>query len=247
MSSNKINRINKFLFIIATLLAISIIICSIVYCYQKYNEEKSIIQKLNSIDIDEIRKKREQYLKTPNGGINENYFVDLDEQEKVDISEMKQEDIDESIQWISIYGENRDNPVLLYLHGGPCSATSYYDWGVLRKLSDVYTVVIWDQRGCGHSYHENLQFQEVSPLTKDVMMQDGIAMTNYLCDCLHKEKITLFGHSWGSIFAANLVLEHPEKYDKLIVASLVVDEIESRHYLKDYLLTLDKVKIMKNI
>lgn len=160
---------------------------------------------------------------------------------------MKQEDIDESIQWISIYGENRDNPVLLYLHGGPCSATSYYDWGVLRKLSDVYTVVIWDQRGCGHSYHENLQFQEVSPLTKDVMMQDGIAMTNYLCDCLHKEKITLFGHSWGSIFAANLVLEHPEKYDKLIVASLVVDEIESRHYLKDYLLTLDKVKIMKNI
>ncbi len=166
------------------------------------------------------------YNRTPDGGINETMYVD----------------INGTKQWISIYGQNCENPVLLYLHGGPCSASSYYDWGVLRKLSDVYTVVIWDQRGCGHNYNKNLQFQEVSPLTKEVMMQDGVAMTNYLCDRLHKEKITLFGHSWGSIFAANLVLKNPEKYDKLIVASLVVDVVKSRHYLKDYLLDLDKVK-----
>ena len=40
---------------------------------------------------------------TPKGGINENFYVD----------------INGSKQWISIYGKDRNNPVLLYLHGGP--------------------------------------------------------------------------------------------------------------------------------
>ena len=66
--------------------------------------------------------------KTPVGGINENMYVD----------------INGSKQWISIYGQDKNNPVLLYLHGGPGSATSSYDYAFTRKWSDVYTVVTWD-------------------------------------------------------------------------------------------------------
>ena len=73
--------------------------------------------------------------RTPPGGINEELYVELNG----------------SRQWISIYGEDAGNPVLLYLHGGPGSATSMYDHAFTRKWADIYTVVTWDQRGCGKS------------------------------------------------------------------------------------------------
>ena len=55
-------------------------------------------------------------------------------------------------QWINMYGEDLENPVLLYLHGGPGSSTSDIDYAFTRKWADVYTVVTWDQRNCGKSY-----------------------------------------------------------------------------------------------
>jgi len=155
--------------------------------------------------------------KTPEGGINETMFVD----------------INGSQQWISIYGQDKDNPVLLFLHGGPCYPTVELDWSIFRKLSADYTVVEWDQRGCGHNYPD---YKETAPITAEIMISDGKAMTDFLCDYLHKEKITLYGHSWGSLFAANLALDYPDKYDTLIASSLVVDEALSRQRFLEYML-----------
>ena len=157
------------------------------------------------------------YNRTPEGGINETMYVD----------------INGTKQWISIYGQDKDNPVLLYLHGGPCSPTVALDWSIFRKLSADYTIVEWDQRGCGHNYPD---YKETEPITAEIMISDGKAMTDYLCDYLQKEKITLYGHSWGSLLAANLALDYPDQYDALIVSSLVVDEEISRQYFREYLL-----------
>ena len=145
--------------------------------------------------------------RTPSGGINKSMYVD----------------INGSRQWISIYGQDKDNPVLLYLHGGPGAATSLYDYAFTRKWSDVYTVVTWDQRGCGKSYDKSRS----EPITADIMMQDGKAMTEFLRDCLHVEKITLLGHSWGSYFGANLVLANPEYYEAFIGTGQFVDRDEN--------------------
>lgn len=76
------------------------------------------------------------YSKTPDGGINESMYID----------------VNGTKQWINIYGADLDNPVLLYLHGGPGSATSAIDYAFTRKWADVYTVVTWDQCNCGKSY-----------------------------------------------------------------------------------------------
>ena len=102
-------------------------------------------------------------------------------------------DINGSKQWISIYGQDKDNPVLLYLHGGPGTSTSLYDYAFTRKWADVYTVVTWDQRGCGKSYDKS----HPETITADIMMQDGKAMTEFLRDYLQVEKITILGHSSG--------------------------------------------------
>lgn len=93
------------------------------------------------------------YSKTPDGGINESMYID----------------VNGSKQWINIYGEDTDNPVLLYLHGGPGSATSDIDYVFTRKWADVYTVVTWDQRNCGKSYEAK---QKCIVLTRELFMTD---------------------------------------------------------------------------
>lgn len=149
--------------------------------------------------------------KTPEGGINESMLVD----------------INGTKQWINIYGQDKDNPVLLYLHGGPGSATSPFDYAFTRKWSDVYTVVTWDQRNCGKSYDTS----KTDTITSEIMMQDGKEMTEYLLDYMGKEKITLLGHSWGSLFGANLALEYPEYYDAFIGTGQFIDDRENEKRL----------------
>lgn len=155
--------------------------------------------------------------RTPEGGINESMYVD----------------INGNRQWIGIYGQDKDNPVLLYLHGGPGSATSLYDYAFTRKWSDDYTVVTWDQRGCGKSYDK----AHKQTITADVMMQDGKAMTEFLRDHLQVDKITLLGHSWGSFFGANLALTYPEFYDAFIGTGQVIDMDENERRLLEAALT----------
>ncbi|MCX4338563.1 MAG: hypothetical protein OSJ72_02855 [Lachnospiraceae bacterium] len=98
------------------------------------------------------------YRRTPKGGINESGFVE----------------INGTKQWIGIYGEDRNNPVLLYLHGGPGTSTSLYDYAFTRQWADIYTVVTWDQRNCGKSYSSE---QNDIALTYELLMSDGIQMT----------------------------------------------------------------------
>lgn len=151
--------------------------------------------------------------RVPSGGINESMYVD----------------INGSKQWISIYGQNNDNPVLLYLHGGPGASTSLYDYAFTRKWGDVYTVVTWDQRGCGKSYDKS----HPETITADIMMQDGKAMTEFLREHLQVEKITLLGHSWGSYLGANLALAYPEYYEAFIGAGQFIDRDENERRLHE--------------
>ena len=151
--------------------------------------------------------------RTPDGGINESMLVN----------------INGTKQWINIYGQDKDNPVLLYLHGGPGSATSQIDYAFTRKWSDVYTVVTWDQRGCGKSYDTS----KTDAITSDIMMQDGREMTEYLLDYMGKDKITLLGHSWGSMYGANLALKYPDYYDAFIGAGQFIDDKENEQRLYD--------------
>lgn len=130
----------------------------------------------------------------PQGGINESMYVE----------------INGTKQWINIYGEDINNPVLLYLHGGPGSATSEIDYAFTRKWADIFTVVTWDQRNCGKSYDKN---QNNIKLTREIFMEDGKEMTEFLRKYLGVEKISILGHSWGSLYGANLVQAHPNYYN----------------------------------
>src|SRR6201986_2883821 len=58
-------------------------------------------------------------------------------------------------QWITIRGEDRGNPVLLFLHGGPGDATNPWGYAGFRSWLRYFTVVQWDQRGAGRTFGRN--------------------------------------------------------------------------------------------
>ena len=55
-------------------------------------------------------------------------------------------------QYVQIRGQDGENPVVLVLHGGPGSPMSDWSWRWQRELEGRYTIVHWDQRGCGNTY-----------------------------------------------------------------------------------------------
>ena len=123
-------------------------------------------------------------------------------------------------QWISVRGEHKDNPVLLFLHGGPGGSMMPSSY-ILEPLESHYTIVQWDQRGTGKTYRANKKSAFIHTLTMEQMHADTLEMVNYLRHRFNKQKIIVLGHSWGSILGLKLAQDYPE----LISAYIGVGQI----------------------
>ena len=124
-------------------------------------------------------------------------------------------------QWITIKGEDRNNPVVLFLHGGPGDALSPFADAMYAEWEKEFTLVQWDQRGAGRTYGKSGPSIEPT-MTVDRMAQDGIEVAEFLIHRLHKRKIILVGDSWGTILGVHMALARPELfYAYLGVAQIV--------------------------
>lgn len=117
--------------------------------------------------------------------------------------------IDGIDQWISVRGAHADNPVLLFIHGGPGWPMMPMSWTFQRPWEDFFTVVQWDQRSAGKTYARNLKAPDAD-LSIELMVQDAEEMVRYLLKKYAKPKIILVGHSWGSVLGVKLAQAHPE-------------------------------------
>src|SRR5262252_8585679 len=54
-------------------------------------------------------------------------------------------------QWVTIRGQDRANPVLLFLHGGPGDVTNPWSFMIFAPWEKDFTVVQGDQRGAGRT------------------------------------------------------------------------------------------------
>ena len=127
-------------------------------------------------------------------------------------------------QWLLIRGEDRNNPVLLWLHGGPGSAQMPIAHAFNSEMEKDFIVVHWDQRGAGKSNPRN--FDE-STMTIKQYVQDAHELTLYLKEEYNQEKIYLLGHSWGTQFGILLAQAYPEDYHAYIGVSQVVDPLRN--------------------
>jgi pimeloyl-ACP methyl ester carboxylesterase len=124
-------------------------------------------------------------------------------------------------QWIQLRGEDRDNPVLLWLNGGPGYST-IPDTARYRQWESPFTLVMWDQRGEGKTFERS--GTSVAPtMTIKRMTEDGIEVAEYLCRHLHKKRIILLGHSWGSILGIHMVKLRPDLFSAYVGTGQIVE------------------------
>jgi proline iminopeptidase len=136
-------------------------------------------------------------------------------------------------QWIKIDGENDQNSVLLYLHGGPGNSVMRYSNRFTDELQKPFVVVQWDQRETGKTGSLN---KSTAPLTVALFENDALEVINYLKIRFHQKKIILVGHSWGGFLTLLLAAHHPEQFAGCFAAAPMIHQVESEQ------LAIDKMK-----
>jgi proline iminopeptidase len=113
-------------------------------------------------------------------------------------------------QWIEVRGQNVNNPILLWIHGGPGIAFIPLAGDFQGPWEKYFTVVQWDQRGAGKTLASNDKELQRKTMNVPQMEQDTLDVVNYLRHRFQREKIFVVGHSWGSVLGLWLAHEHPE-------------------------------------
>jgi pimeloyl-ACP methyl ester carboxylesterase len=122
------------------------------------------------------------------------------------IAALEKVNLNGSKQWITIRGRNKNNPVLLFLAGGPGGSQMAATRNQLKSLEEHFVVVNWDQPGAGKSYHA----LPLKALTAERYISDAYELTKYLCSRFNQEKIYVVGESWGSALGIWLAQSYPE-------------------------------------
>lgn len=130
-------------------------------------------------------------------------------------------------QWISIRGNDRRNPVLLMLHGGPGWVAMPTSWYFQRGWEEYFTVVQWDQRGAGKTYAENDPAAVAPTMTPERMIADAEEMVAWLRREFAQDKIFLLGHSWGSYLGLEVAQRRPHWLHAYIGIGQISDMPES--------------------
>lgn len=134
-------------------------------------------------------------------------------------------------QTILIRGTRRDNPILLFLHGGP-GLPGISLARKLRPLEEDFTVVLWDQRGAGKSYSRNL---DPSTLTPERLVEDADELAAILESRFHRRKIYLAGHSWGACLGMRAIARHPERFRAFVGIGQLVDAKKTRDIQEQFI------------
>jgi pimeloyl-ACP methyl ester carboxylesterase len=149
-----------------------------------------------------------------------------------------------------IRGENPQNPVILYLHGGPGTPMLQFisfleaKIAIRERLEKYFTVCYWDQRGAGMTFSKST---DPSTMTVVQMVEDTREITEYLKSRFNQNKIYLLGHSWGSYLGVKTIEKYPENYFAYIGIGQTTNLTESERLSYDYMLNRAKETNDKNV
>jgi pimeloyl-ACP methyl ester carboxylesterase len=103
--------------------------------------------------------------------------------------------------------ERRQSPLIL-LHGGPGLSEMGFFRYFNTQLEKTFTVVNWDQRGAGKSFDSGIPR---SSMTVEQFIADLDQLVDAVRSRLGKDRVALFGHSWGSALGVLYAARFPEK------------------------------------
>ena len=162
-----------------------------------------------------------------NDGINKSEYVMLNGQE----------------QYILTMGHDISNPVIILLHGGPGVPSTWGDYCWLDYMTDDYTVICWDQRGCGRTYYHNVNTDpDNNTVSFEQAIDDLDALVDYARKTYGQEKVIIMGHSYGTLLGSQYILEYPEKVSDYVGVGQEVIEEDMYAYTYVYEDALAKAK-----
>lgn len=128
-----------------------------------------------------------------------------------------------SRQWITIRGQDKNNPILLNLGMGGPGAGGFATRTLFEPLEEHFVVVSWDEPGTGKAYNA----LPISSLTPQRFVDDAHALTQLLRERFHQDKIYLYGVSWTSILGIWLIQKYPDDYYAYIGTGQMVNTTEN--------------------
>lgn len=127
-------------------------------------------------------------------------------------------------QWVHVRGEDRANPVLLILHGGPGGSLSALV-PVFRAFEELFTVAQWDQRGAGKTFTRSGHAGQ-GEMTIDRMTKDAIEVIEHLRELLGQRRVVIVGLSFGSVIGVQVAWRRPDLLSAYVGTGQVVDKDE---------------------
>lgn len=153
-------------------------------------------------------------------------------------------------QGFFIRSENPENPVILFLHGGPGSPElpMIEPTEKSERLEKYFTVCYWDQRGAGMTFSKDT---DPASATVAQYVEDTREMTEYLKKRFNKDKIYLMGHSWGSYLGVKTIEKYPEHYHAFIGIGQVTHQHLSEqlayHYMMKHAEEINDKDVMEEL
>src|SRR5580692_6295139 len=126
-----------------------------------------------------------------------------------------------STQWIRIRGADASNPVLLLIQQGPGlpMINEARRFGHLLGLEQAFTVVYWDQRGCGRSLRGR---QGRAGIGVERMAADTVSLLEFLGDRFGA-KTYVAGFSFGGTVGAAAAARRPDLVATLVAVGMDID------------------------
>ncbi|MDE6473894.1 MAG: alpha/beta fold hydrolase [Clostridia bacterium] len=139
---------------------------------------------------------------------------------------------EESKYYLRIRSCNKDNPIVLFLHGGCGSPDRAQVMKFQSPLAQDFTLVCWDQRGTGLAYDK--REAKSLTLTKELYVEDAHNVVLYLKKRFNKTKIIIVGHSFGSVLGVWLAQKYPQDIEAYVGVGQCVDYIKNEELSYDW-------------
>lgn len=127
------------------------------------------------------------------------------------------------MQWINVRGQDRSNPIILFVHGGPAAPLTPSIWQFQRPIEEYFTVVNWDQRGAGKTYLETDPEAISDSIHIDRYVKDAVEVAEYIRQRYGKDKLILMGHSWGTVVGMKAALMRPDLFHAYVGIGQVIN------------------------